>query len=163
VVYRHTPGSNDYRSHLLAGRASAIAPGLWRNHALVLDAAHEEQRPDNYRFSSEVLFPRGFPRRYHDRLTRAGASYHLPLLYPDLAFGPLLYVRRVQGAAFADVARGTDRTGGRVADYRSVGGELTADLAPLGTRTTMRLGVRLSQRLTFDRKTVAEFLVQLPQ
>lgn len=163
VVYRHTPGSHDYRSHLLAGRGTGILPGLWRNHALVLDAAHEEQRPDNYRFSSEVLFPRGFPRRFHERLTRAGASYHLPLLYPDIAFGPLLYVRRVQGAAFADVARGADRTGGRVADYRSVGGELTADLAPLGTRTTMRLGVRVSQRLTFDRRTVAEFLVQLPQ
>ncbi|MBK8249994.1 MAG: hypothetical protein IPK85_21775 [Gemmatimonadetes bacterium] len=163
VVYRHTPLQGDYDSHLLAARGTAIAPGPFRNDALVLDAGHEEQRPDEYRFSSELVFPRGFSRRYHDRLTRAGASYHLPLLYPDLALGPLAFVRRIQGAGFVDVARGADRTGARVVDYRSVGGELTADIAPLGMRSTMRLGVRLSQQLTGEKRARTEFLVVLPQ
>ncbi len=163
LVYRHTPGSSDYTSHIAAARATAIAPGLFRNHALVLDAGHEEQRPTTYRFSSELVFPRGFSRRYHDRLTRAGVSYHLPLLNPDLAIGPLLYFRRIQGAAFADVARGSDRTGSATVDYRSVGGELTAHIAPLGTRTTMSVGVRVSQRLTGTKETVTQFIVQLPQ
>ncbi|MBC7897358.1 MAG: hypothetical protein H7066_18215 [Cytophagaceae bacterium] len=163
AIYRHTPGSGDYDSHIAAARGTAITPGLFASHGLVMDAGHEEQRPTNYRFSSEVLFPRGFSRRYHDRLTRVGASYGLPLLYPDLALGPLLYVRRVQGSAFFDAARGSDRLDTRVVQYRSVGGELTADIAPLGTRTTMRLGVRVSQRLTHDRKAVAQFLIALPQ
>ncbi|MGQ0648278.1 MAG: TolB family protein [Gemmatimonadaceae bacterium] len=163
AIYRHTPGSSDYISHLAAARVTAIAPGLVANHALIMDGGHEEQRPSNYRFSSELLFPRGFSRRYHDRLTRAGMSYHLPLLYPDLAIGPLLYARRVQGNVFADVGRGSDRLNARVFQYRSIGGELSADLAPLGTRSTMRVGVRVSQRLTGDKKAVSELIVSLPQ
>jgi hypothetical protein len=163
AIYRHTPGPGDYDSHIAAARGTAIVRGLFANHGLVLDAAHEEQRPTNYRFSSEVLFPRGFSRRYHDRLTRVGASYGLPLLYPDLAFGPLLYVRRIQASVFSDAARGSDRDNGRVFQYRSVGGELTADVAPLGMRSTMRLGVRVSQRLTQERTTHAQFIIGLPQ
>jgi Tol biopolymer transport system component len=163
MLYRHTPGSNDYRSHIVAVRATAILPGLLANHGLVVDAGHEEQRPSNYRFSSELLFPRGFGRRYHDRLTRAGIAYHLPLWYPDLAAGPLVYARRVQGSLFAEGGRGSDRLDARVYQYRSVGGELTADLAPLGTRSTMRVGVRLSQRLTGDQRFVSEFILSLPQ
>lgn len=162
-IYRHTPGSGDYDSHIAAARVVAITPGIFPNHGFVVDAAHEEQRPTNYRFSSEVLFPRGFSRRYHDRLTRVGVSYALPLLYPDLAIGPLLYVRRLQGSTFMDAARGSDRQDRRVFQYRSVGGELTADVAPLGMRSTMRLGVRVSQRLTQDKKALAQFIIALPQ
>jgi hypothetical protein len=163
LVYRHTPFQGDYDSHLLAARATAVTPGLFPNHAVVLDAGHEEQRPDDYRFSSELLFPRGFSRRYHDRLSRVGAAYHLPLLYPDLALGPLVYLRRIQGAAFVDAARGRSRTGTSTMDYRSVGGELTADGAPLGMRSTMRLGVRLVRQLTGSKEARTEFVVVLPQ
>jgi hypothetical protein len=163
LIYRHTPISDDYRSHLAATRLTAIVPGPWTNHALVFDVGHQEQRPTNYRFSSELVFPRGFSARYHDVLTRAGASYHVPLWYPDLALGPLLYFRRVQGAVFGDIGRGNDRAGTRAFDYRVIGGELTADIAPLGTRTTMRAGMRLSQRLSGDKRAVAQFLLQLPQ
>ncbi len=163
AMYRHTPFGSEYDSHLSVVRGAAIAPGLFDNHAFVVDAGHEEQRPTNYRFSSELVFPRGFARRFHERLTRASASYHLPLLYPDLALGPWLYVRRVQGSAFADAARGTDRFGARVADYRSAGGELTADIAPFGMRTTLRAGVRVAQRLTGDKRATTEFIVILPQ
>ena len=162
TVYRHTPLPGDYQGHVMSARGTVITPGLWNNHALVFDAGHEEQRPGNYRFASEVVFPRGFRRRYHDRLTRVAAAYHLPLLYPDLALGPLAFVRRIQGAAFADVARGNSRTGNAPVDYRAVGGELTADIAPLGMRSTMRLGVRLAQQLTGEKRARAEFLLVLP-
>ena len=163
VSYRHTPFTTPYRSHLLAVRGTLILPAPFPNHALVIEGGHQEQRRDTYEFSSEIGVPRGFSSRYHDRLTRAGAAYHLPLLYPDLALGPLVYARRVQGALFADAGRGADRHGARVVDYRSIGAELTTDLAFFGTRSTSRMGVRLSQRLSGDRSTVTQFIVQLPQ
>ncbi len=163
VTYRHTPFATPYRSHLLATRGSLVLAAPLPNHAVVIEAAHQEQRRDTYEFSNEIGTPRGFRNRYHDRLTRGAISYHLPLLYPDLALGPLVYSRRVQGAVFADAGRGSDRTGANVRNYRSVGAELTTDLAFFGTRTTTRLGVRLSQRLTGDKKTVTQFIVQLPQ
>lgn len=163
AVYRHTPFSGDYVSRVAAFRAVGIAPGVRANDALVIEAAHEEQRPGNYRFSSEVPYARGFNRRYFDRLTRVGVSYDAPLWYPDLAVGSLVYVRRVRGSAFADWAHGRDVATVRKADARSLGTELSADLAPLGTRTTMRVGVRLAQRLTGDKRAVAQLVLTLPQ
>jgi len=158
-AYRHTPGTSDYTSHQGAILGALYLPGAWRHHALVLDAAREEQRPGNYRFSSLVRFARGFNSRFHESLTRAGVTYHAPLLYPDLALGNWLYLRRVQGNVFADVLRGSDGDGSRRVDYRSVGSELTADLSPLGLRTTIRAGIRVSRRTTGDRRTVAEAIV----
>ncbi len=161
VIYRHTP-VGDYSSQLLAMRGVAVTRGLHVNHNVIVDAAHEEQRADNYRFSSQVPFPRGFGRRYHDRLSRVGVSYHAPLFYPDFAVGPIVYARRVQGAVFADWGEGSTRTGDFQRSYRSTGIELTADLALLGTRTTTRLGVRWTKRLSGDKATRNEFIISLP-
>jgi hypothetical protein len=161
VTYRHTP-FGDYNSHVLTARGVAVTRGLSVNHNIVLDAAHEEQRAGNYRFSSEVVFPRGFARRYHDRLSRVGVSYHAPLLYPDLAIGPIVYARRVQGALFADWGEGASRSGDVQRVYRSAGVELTSDLAFLGTRTTTRLGIRWTKRLSGDKGTSRDLIISLP-
>jgi hypothetical protein len=162
AVYRHTPLGGDYEGHLLAARGAIYLPGLAAHHAFVLDGAREEQRPTNYRFSTEYLFPRGYASRFYEHFTRVGATYSLPLLYPDLAFGPWAYVRRVQGAAFGDIGRGSTRTGARVTDYRSIGTELTADIAPFGLRYAVRAGVRVSRTLTAPQRTVGEFVLTLP-
>jgi hypothetical protein len=108
-----------------------------------------------------VALPRGYDSRFHETLIRAGATYHLPLLYPDLAIGNWLYVRRVQGNVFGDVGRGEARNGTQRRDYRSAGGELTVDLAPLGLRTTVRAGVRMSRILTSGGGTVWQAVVGL--
>lgn len=162
AAYRHTPFGSDYTAHQASVVGAAYLRGAWRHHALVLDAGHEEQRPGSYRFSSLLRFPRGYDARFHESFTRAGATYHLPLLYPDLALGNWLFVRRVQGNVFADVGRGATRTGGARADYRSSGVELTADVSPLGLRTTLRAGVRVSRTFTGGGATVWQAVVGLP-
>jgi len=161
LAYRHTPSPSEYTSHQATGSASLYLPGVWRHHALVLDVGREDQRPTNYRFASLVRFPRGYASRFHETLTRAGATYHLPLAYPDLALGNWLYFRRVQGNVFGDVGRGSDRAGGHAVDYRSVGGEVTVEVSPLGMRTSAWVGVRMSQRLTGDRRSLTEAVVVL--
>lgn len=163
VGYRHTPFSSDYRGHQLSIDGALLTKGLFANHALVVSAAHEERRTGNYRFSSDVAFPRGFRRRYHERLTTFGATYHLPLFYPDFALGPVVYSRRVQGNVFTDIASGRTREGKLTSNYRSIGAELTTDLAWFGTRTTTRIGARWSKRLTGDKAVVTEFVLLLPQ
>lgn len=161
ATYRHTP-LGDYSSHALAARGLAVLRGLHVNHNVVVDVAHEEQRAGNYRFASEITFPRGFSRRYHDSMSRVGVSYHAPLLYPDFAVGPIVYARRVQGAVFADWGQGSARGGEVESVYRSAGAELTTDLALLGTRTTTRLGMRWTKRLSGDRSIRRQFIVSLP-
>ncbi|MFP5356512.1 MAG: hypothetical protein ACLGIK_15435, partial [Gemmatimonadota bacterium] len=155
-VYTHTPFGSDYRSHQLSLVGAAYLPGFRPNHALVLDAAREEQRPGNYRFSSWLRFPRGYDSRFHEALTRAGATYHLPLFYPDAALGNWLYFRRVQGNVFGDVGVGAARDGSARRAYRSLGSEVTVDVAPFGLRTTVRVGARVSRQLTGAGRTVVE-------
>jgi hypothetical protein len=161
AYYRHTPPPTDYTSHQATLSAALYLPGAWKHHALVLDAARELQRPGSYRFSSLVRFPRGYSSRFHESLTRVGATYHLPLLYPDLALGHWLYARRVQGNVFGDVGRGTDRAGTHGVDYRSVGSELTVELSPFGLRTSAWIGMRVSRQLTTGGKTVSEAIISL--
>jgi hypothetical protein len=58
----------------------------------------------------------------------------MPLFYPDLAAGSLLYLKRIRGSLFADISRGWDTydyqsgtfTEGQ-ADFGSFGAELLAD------------------------------------
>lgn len=160
-VYRHTPFGSDYTSRQGVVLGAAYLRGLFAHHALVLDAARQEQRPENYRFGSYVLFPRGYDSRYHDILTRAGATYHLPLLYPDLALGNWLYLRRVQGYVFGDVGRGASQDGATSTDYRSAGGAITVDVAPFGLRTTLRTGVRVSRTFTGAGRTVMQWVIEI--
>ncbi len=161
ALYRHTPFGSDYRSHQASIRGAMYFPGFFANHALVVDAARELQDPTNYRFSSQYLFPRGYSSRFHERFTRVGVSYYLPLSYPDLALGPWVYVRRLQGGVFGDAGRGSTRTGNAVADYRSAGAELTADISPFGLRETVRTGVRYSRTLINTNRNTIEWIISL--
>ncbi|MEO7966819.1 MAG: hypothetical protein ABIT38_23205, partial [Gemmatimonadaceae bacterium] len=161
ALYRHTPFGSDYRSHQGSVRGALYLPGLAENHALVVNAAREVQDPTNYRFSTQYVFPRGYASRFHERFTRASADYHLPLLYPDFALGPWLYVRRVQGAVFGDVGRGSTRSNTLVRDYRSAGVDLTADVSPLGLRQTIRSGVRVARTFTAPERTSVEWIVTI--
>ncbi len=158
-IYRDTPFGSDYTSRQSAVLGAAYLRGFLAHHALVLDAARQEQRPENYRFGSFVLFPRGYDSRYHDILTRAGATYHFPLAYPDLALGNWLYLRRVQGYLFGDVGRGESQNGATSVDYRSAGGAVTFDVAPFGLRTTLRTGVRVSRTFTGVGRTVMQIVL----
>ncbi|MGQ0765007.1 MAG: TolB family protein [Gemmatimonadota bacterium] len=167
ATFRHTPLAGDYEGRLLSARSVLVTPGVIRNHNLVLDAGHEQQLVGNYRFSRLISLPRGFSSRFHEQFAKAGVTYHLPLLYPDLAVSHLVFARRIQGNLFADVGRGrlpaTRQSPSRVVDYRSAGGEVTGDFAFFGTRTTTRLGVRWTRRFTGDGRLVSEFVIQLPQ
>jgi hypothetical protein len=146
-VYRHTPLPGDYEGHQASLSGAAYLPGLFRHHRLVLDGVIEEQRPTNYRFSAIRSFPRGYDSRFHERFVKGGATYQMPLWYPDLAIGSLAFVRRVQGGGFADWGRGTTRSDSLRRYYRSFGMEMTADVAPLSTRWTVRVGARYSHRI----------------
>lgn len=163
IVYAHTPFESPYRGHLFAAKGVVVLPGLMNNHALLLDAGHEEQRRDSYEFSRQVIAARGYGGRYHDTFTRFGVTYRAPLFYPDLALGPIIYARRVQGAVFADVARGEERALAESRRYRSVGVELSTDLALFGTRLTTTYGVRLSRLFDGPRRSRVQFIFQIPQ
>jgi hypothetical protein len=159
--YRHTPLGGDYRgnTYLVQGGASARVP--LAHHGVSLIAALEQQRPTNYAYSSELPFARGYPSVARYRIWRAGAAYALPLWYPDLAIGPLAFVRRVQAEGFGDYSVGYSRDGANKTFYRSAGIDLSADFHPLSINTIWRAGVRWSYRVDAIQAWRTQFFIQI--
>ncbi|MEO7456583.1 MAG: hypothetical protein ABIY52_10005, partial [Gemmatimonadaceae bacterium] len=101
LFYSSTPFGGDYAGRSAGAIGRLDLPGLARHHGLRLSGAIE-QRSGTYHFESEMPVVRGFDYRYHDRMVRGSAEYRLPLAYPDLALGSVLYVKRLQGEVFHD-------------------------------------------------------------
>jgi hypothetical protein len=160
--YRHTPLGGDYFGHAYMLQAGASIRGPFPHHGVSAIAAIEEQRPGNYAYSSELPFARGYDARARFKIWRAGGSYALPLWYPDVNVGPLLFVRRVQAEAFGDYSIGYS-SGGRFKTYcRSAGVELTSDFVPFSMNQTWRAGVRYSYRLDADEPWRVQVLLRIP-
>lgn len=160
--YRHTPLGGDYFGHTYLLQAGASVRGPIPHHGLSAIAAIEEQRPTNYAYSSQLPFARGYDARARFRIWRAGGSYALPLWYPDLNVGPLLFVRRLQGETFGDYSVGYSSGGRFKTFYRSVGVELSADFVPFSMNQTWRAGVRYSYRLDAAEPWRTQFIVRIP-
>jgi hypothetical protein len=100
--YQHTPGSGEYHGDLLTAAGTLFVPGPLRHHSIQLEAGNERRHGGNYYFSSRMMFPRGYDSVASNTLWKASANYALPLAYPDLALGPLAYLKRVTGNFFFD-------------------------------------------------------------
>lgn len=78
-------------------------PGIIKNHGLKLRAAWQNQRPDKYIFPVNLLkFPRGYDAMPAISMAKYSGDYVLPLLYPDLSLGQLLYIKRLRSNLFID-------------------------------------------------------------
>ena len=63
-------------------------------------------------------------------MVKWGASYHFPLVYPDVGFGNLVYLLRARASAFYDHSHVSDFLVNRqhfTMNFRSVGTELFLD------------------------------------
>lgn len=115
-------------------------PGLGPLHRLSVGLGVEGQQTDGYAFGTAFQWPRGYLYTPHALLARGGVDYRFPLLYPDLAFGPVAYLKRVRGGVFYDHGLGLDA--GAATTYRSVGAELDLDLSLMRLPVALGLGVQ---------------------
>ena len=146
VVFRHTPVREaDYKGRLVSAVAGAGFPGLFRHHSLSLEAAYEDQDPGNYRFESEVLFPRGYDYAFHRRLWRLSVDYALPLAYPDFSVGAVAFLKRVWVNLFGDLGIASD-PGLGTRRYDSAGIDILFDACFFRTPVTVNFGVRTAYR-----------------
>ncbi len=127
---RNLYGSRKY------ARGTLYLPGLFRNHSLVVMAGYEDQAPfGKMLYNNSLTYPRGYNEPFvSEKLFSLSADYTMPLLYPDLAAGGLLYLKRIRASAFLDGSTGWNiynyETGKRdegSKDFGSFGAELLAD------------------------------------
>ena len=146
-----TPWDASLYSNRSYARATLFFPGVFPNHSLVLRSGWENQSPARKLiYRNSIPWPRGYKDNLiAEKLFSFSADYTLPLLYPDLAVGSLLYVKRIRGSLFYDYSKGEgindydNRSYTAGAEmFSSAGSELLADFYLFRFPFEMSAGVR---------------------
>ncbi|MDR0711426.1 MAG: hypothetical protein LBF67_03645 [Prevotellaceae bacterium] len=126
----------------------AYVPGVALNHSIRLYAGYERQRQP-LMFATRVALPRGFVLGGVAAPVMASysVSYALPLWYPDLSIGPLVYVKRIRANVFADRMDAGNEKHRWSTSLDGAGYELLFDFHPLRFAVLISAGWR--QTLTF--------------
>ncbi|MFZ0471173.1 MAG: hypothetical protein WAL94_01030 [Bacteroidales bacterium] len=130
------PWDNDLYGSRRYARGILFFPGFFTSHSLVLSAGYENQKPvREMLYRNNIAYPRGYgDNLISEKLFSFSADYTMPLFYPDLTAGSLLYLKRVRGSLFFDGSTGWETydyaanklTRGST-DFGSFGAELLAD------------------------------------
>jgi hypothetical protein len=111
---------------LLSG--NLYLPGLLPAHSLVLAAAWQSRDTiQDYSFSSNFPFSRGYWAVNFPRMWKVGANYHLPLWLPDWGLGQIVYFKRIRANLFYDLTGGKSLRTGITTRFATTGAELFFD------------------------------------
>ncbi len=131
--------------------ARIFVPGFFLHHSFFHQFAFENQRPRNYRYASEVLYPRGTSAIFLQEFIKYSGNYLFPLYYPDWNWSRYLYLKRVSINLFYDELNGRQGTN----SYRaaSTGWEAIFDLNLVRIFLPLSFGIRGSYILDGEQKT----------
>lgn len=119
---------NTYTAHQFLASGSLYLPGMAANHSLVINAAfHTRDTLQQYLFSNDFPFSRGYNGVDFPSMWKWGINYHFPLAYPDWGFGNLVYFLRIRANVFYDETTGKSRRTGISYPFRTIGTELFFD------------------------------------
>jgi hypothetical protein len=119
-------------------------PGLLKNHGFRIYAGYQEKQGRDFGFNQLITSPRGYTSGllYNGFVVRA--NYQFPLLCPDLAIGPLAYIKRIRVKLFRDYMEGDGKENKIL--YRSYGLETIADMHLLRHFAPIEMGVGYAKR-----------------
>ncbi len=145
VQYRNS--INQYSANQFLASGALYLPGFSNNHSLVLSASyHSRDTLQQYLFSNNFPFARGYTAVDFPRMWKISANYHFPLAYPDWGFGNIVYFQRIRSNLFFDYTEGKSlRTGTRF-PFKTVGTELFFDTR-WWNQQPVTFGIRYSRLL----------------
>lgn len=116
-------------------RSVFFLPGILRNHSTMIRLGYETQLPlRKGLFGNQNSFPRGYDGMVSSELSSLSFDYTLPIFYPDLSAGSILYLKRIRGVGYYDLSssNGTyyydeNKYYSNKKYFSSMGGELMAD------------------------------------
>jgi hypothetical protein len=122
-------------------------PGVGRNHSLVLGFNYQTRDTlRQYSFSNGFAMARGYDAIDYPRMWRTSFNYHMPLLYPDLGIGNIVYFLRVRSNFFYDDMHLKSLRTGKVINLRSAGTEVFFD-TKWWNQQNVSFGLRYSRLL----------------
>ncbi len=143
--YEHTKGG-DFNGAYLAMEGQLFFPGLAKHHSLNFKGGYQYRALNNgvnsYVFSGSFYFPRGYSAGVFQHFYHLNVNYAFPMMYPDLAIGPLLNIQRLKGNLFYDYGLG--KTLGLSTEFNSMGIELSTDFNVMRFNLLLDVGVRVS-------------------
>jgi hypothetical protein len=138
---------NRYTATQLLVNGSLYFPGIHPNHNLVLTAAYQQRDTLNqYTFSNNFPFSRGYTAVNFPRMWRLAANYHFPLFYPDWGFGNIVYFNRIRANGFYDYTQTKSLRTGNKSLFRTVGAEIYFDTR-WWNQQPVSFGIRYSRLL----------------
>jgi len=122
--------------------------GLLPNHNVLIGFSYKNESAWNqYQYLDVNTYPRGYGIPTCNWLATWQLNYHFPLIYPDIGFGGIVYLKRVRANLFSDYAFGSilNPSSGYVQNqsFTSIGGELIFDMNIIRL-LPMSLGLRLT-------------------
>ncbi len=134
-------------------------PGLKSNHGIKIYNGYQEKETDNIlTFGDVVSYPRGFNSFLNNEIYSFGVDYVMPLCYPDLNLGKLIYLKRLRASFFYDYAKLTTQIrnedgspkGLLKARLESFGTEIIGDGHILRFVAPVSMGIRAAYMPTFQ-------------
>ncbi len=171
VRYYATPFGGDFTGSVFGASGTFYLPSpfqltgmpAFKHHSLILRTAYQYQpedfSEDYYRFRNQIPMPRGYSFSDYGEFVYLGVEYALPVVYPDLGLGPVLFLKRLRLKAFYDYGKGNRTQYNYSTEFElserlinvtaeSAGVELMADLNIMRFPQELGIGVRYSRLLT---------------
>lgn len=134
-------------AHQLYSGSQLYLPGIARNHSLVLGFNYQMRDTlRQYSFSNGFAMARGYDAIDYPRMWRTSFNYHMPLVYPDLGFGNIVYFLRIRSNFFYDDMHLKSLRTGKVINLRSLGTEIYFD-TKWWNQQNVTFGIRYSRLL----------------
>ena len=147
---------NNYTAHQFLASGSVYLPGLSNSHSIVLSASfHARDTLNQYLFSNNFPFARGYRAIDFPRMWKLGVNYHFPLAYPDWGFGNIVYFQRIRSNLFFDYTEGKSLRTGIKTPFRTVGTELFFDTR-WWNQQPVTFGIRYSRLLDNEFRGVTQ-------
>ncbi len=145
ILLQYKGTINKYSANQFLASGSLYLPGLSNNHSLVLTAAYQSRDTlQQYLFSNNFPFARGYDAVDFPRMWRIGANYHFPIAFPDKGFGNIVYFLRIRSNLFFDYTQGKSLRTGLTYPFKTVGAELFFD-TKWWNQQPVTFGVRYSR------------------
>ena len=151
-MYRHSPFGNIRLGDLSALQSNIYLPGLMKNHGIrFYSGVQKKNVTSSVGFSEAIRYPRGWGKVNTTEMYTLAADYKMPLCYPELSLGGLIYIQRIKSSFFVDYARlkgniyeDNEVVGQYDKQISSTGIELTGDVNFLRFYAPANIGLRAS-------------------
>ncbi|MBE0663265.1 MAG: hypothetical protein IH597_12470 [Bacteroidales bacterium] len=137
---RSEPFTDVNAGSLTHAAASIFLPGLIKHHSFRLYSGWQEKIYGSTYFGDAIRPAQGYHALPNDELLLLSASYTLPLWYPDLAIGSIMYAKRLKANFFYEHSQVIYQE--EISNYGSFGFDILIDAHLLRMPMPYELGFR---------------------